>query len=120
MKKVFLILLTVNFFIGCSTSSDGSFVLGAKGSAAWHTFASPQDIKEYWDEHEVYELCMKWARAEFGAQRRAMAASLKRRDENPMLCYNPEADALRDLNKSMKNIERERNKPKPRYLPMPN
>ena len=57
---------------------------------------------------------MKWARAEYESQRIAIAESLKRRGENPMLCYDPQADALRALNKSMQNIEKERNKPKMR------
>ena len=120
INKIFITLILISGISGCSSTSDGSFVLGAKGSGAWHTFASEKDIKDYWDGHETYEICMKWSRAEFGSQRRAMAAALKRRDENPMLCYNPEADALRDLNKSIEKIEKERNAPKMKSLPMPN
>jgi histidinol dehydrogenase len=83
-------------------NTAGGYTIGQKGSVFWHRTAPKAEVSAYYDEFQTYDLCMKWADAHHKGKRDRdrtrsnIAEALKRRGENPLKCYNPTDDRLRD------------------------
>ena len=61
-------------------------------------FFSQNEIKSYYDSLSLSDICGYWDWAwDSGRKRGFVKQSLKRRGVNPNYCYNPELDALKQI-----------------------
>ena len=87
---------------------------GSAGSLAWTYGAEDDEIKFYYDSLSLNEICSYWDWAWESQRKRGLVKqSLKRRGVNPMYCYNPELDALNQLQKDVNEL-----KSRPVYKPV--
>ena len=75
---------------------------GSAGSLVWTYGAEDDEIKSYYDSLSLSDICGYWDWAwDSGRKRGFVKQSLKRRGVNPNYCYNPELDALKQIQHNM-------------------
>ena len=107
MRKllIFLFILVVPIIQSCSTNSDGSTTLGRKGSPAWNKFAPASDVRDYYANMEVYELCLEWEdKWNSKSLRKNIARALKAKGEDPLRCHNPSSDEAKRMKSKLDSI----------------
>jgi len=93
-KFIFLIFLT-----GCAAG------VGKQGSNVWFMTSSDSEKIKYFDERKDHELCILWATAiDHPSYRIAIANALERRNQDPLKCNDPKADAAMLQRNSLKSI----------------
>lgn len=98
MRALTIVLIISLALSGCSTTSTGGVVLGVRGSTAWHQYAPPSDIREYWYGASMIRLRTAWDSAYNSSKvREAIGNELARQGHDPMMFYDSQADASRRL-----------------------
>jgi|TARA_R110002012_G_scaffold22799_1_gene78170 hypothetical protein len=107
MKYIYL-LIAVSFVLqSCTKNLDGSKTFGLKGSSAWWGWAPHEDKMQYLSDNEVYQLCAKWDKWYDKPNRREIVSQvLIEKNQDPMLCRNPELDRAKRLEDRVEAAER--------------
>ena len=102
---LFLLILLLPTIQSCSTNSDGSTTLGRKGSPAWNKFAPASDVRDYYANMEVYELCLEWEdKWQSKSLRKNIARALIAKGEDPLKCHNPSSDETKRMKSKLDSI----------------
>ena len=98
--KFFCIITIIIILTSCGRTyyPDGTHTYGYPGSHQFYINARPSVVERYLDNIEVYGLCLIWEESSKHPEtRNAISKNLKKRGENPLLCYNPQSDKIKVL-----------------------
>ena len=77
---------------------------GGAGSLIWSSTAPVAEKRAYYDSMSTRELCSYWDYYwDYGRLRSFVKQSLQRRGMDPYYCYNPELDALKQIQDTLAN-----------------
>jgi hypothetical protein len=110
MIKILLALMVFIFLQSCSTNIDGSKTFGIKGIGAWWKYAPLEDRLARIRDKKTYQLCIMWdenyrVNNVNTKIRETISELLIERNENPMLCRNPELDKTKRLEDRVRAAE---------------
>ena len=104
MYRNFLTILVFLILVSCGRTyyPDGSYTWGSPGTHDFYANARPSVIERYLNSIEIYGLCLIWEESsDHPSTRNIISSNLKKRGENPLLCYNPNSDRIRALEKKV-------------------
>lgn len=116
--RIFTLVFILSVFSSCSNNSSGGITFGQARSPAWFQTAPSQDIYAHYDSFSVVGLCNLWSENHPGRRlwkinRHHIGLALERKNQDPLLCNNPEQDeankAIAEANKAKKEAQRQKN-----------